>query len=106
MQYLIEGKLIAIDVLRMPHAEFVQLVHAKVVPSLKLLVEAIAAGTVLAGGYPAASRQLVFIVDMPNQNTHRVVRSFLQTLPFFEFYDWEVTSLETFAESLRQFEGS
>lgn len=106
MQYLIQGKLIAPDVLRLPHEEFIQLLQGKLVPSLKLLVEESPAGKVLAGGLPAGGREWVLIVELPNQNTHRVVRQFLQSLPIFEVFEWQVTPLETLAEILQAFEGA
>ena len=106
VQYLIKGKLIAPDLLRLPHAEFIQIVRAKFVPALKLLVEGSAAGKVLAGGLPAGSREFVLVADLPDQNTHRVVRQFLQSLPIVELYDWQVTPLETLAECLQAFEGT
>ena len=89
----------------MPHEEFVLLVKTKVAPTFKLLHEAIQEGKVLAGGIPAGSRDWVLVVDLPNQNTHRVVRQFLQSLPIFELYDWQATPLETIAEGFELFEG-
>jgi hypothetical protein len=106
MQYFITGKLSRKhEVLGLPHAEFVQLVQTKVVPSLKILAGENPHGKVLAGGVPAGSRNLVMIVDLRGQDSHRCVRSFLTSLPMFEYYDWEVTPLETLEELVQAFGG-
>ena len=103
MHYLIVGKLSRKDLLHLPHAEFVQGIQTKVVPSLQALLQETSAGKVLAGGLPAGGRDLVMIVDLKGRDSHGCVRSFLASLPLFEFYDWETTPLETFEEFLRPF---
>jgi hypothetical protein len=97
MHYLITGRLSGNDDhRRLPHEEFVQAVQTKIGPTLTLLADEHA--KVLAGGVPAGSQDLVMIVDLKGNDSHRCVRRFLVTLPVFDAYDWTVVPLETFAE--------
>ncbi len=98
MRYHITGKLIAGDLLRRPHEEFVQFVQSRLAPSLKALVSDTTHGRVLAGGVPAGGRNVVMIVDLKNEASHAAVRQFLVSLPIFDYYDWEAVPLETFEE--------
>jgi hypothetical protein len=104
MQYHIVGRLSrSQDVLQLPHADFVQLLQEKVVPSFKILIGDIPHGKVLAGGLPAGGRDIYMIVDLHAEDSHRCVRQFLASLPISPYYDWEVTPLETFEEMVRSF---
>ena len=105
MRYLIRGKLTpGQDLFRLPHDEFVQLIQTRVIPSMRLLVSENPHGKVLAGGVPAGGRDVVMIVDFRGEDSHRPARRFLTALPIFEYYDWEVTPLETFEEWIQPFE--
>src|SRR5262245_22146891 len=103
MHYLITGKLFrAAEVLSLPHDQFVEFTRSRLVPALRLLVEGKARGQVVAGGTPAGGRDCVMIVDLPG-DSHAGVRNFLDSLPIFDYYEWQVTPLETFEEWLSGF---
>jgi hypothetical protein len=102
MRYLITGKLArAHDVLTMSHEDLVQFVRSRVAPSLRILVDQIPHGRVLAGGLPAGGRDMVMIADLRGEDSHRVVRQFLVSLPVYDYYEWQVTPLETFEELVK-----
>jgi len=98
MRYHIRGKLIASDLVRLPHEEFVHLIQSKFAPTLRALNSDATHGKVLAGGVPAGGRDIVMIVDLKNAESHTAVRQFLVSLPIFDYYEWETTPLETFEE--------
>ena len=74
MHYHIRGKLLASDLLRLPHEEFVHLIQSKVVPSLRALRLDSPHGKVLAGGLPAGGQDVIMIVDLKNAESHGAVR--------------------------------
>ena len=98
MQYHIRGRLLADDMVRLGHEEFVRLIQTKYVPTLRALRSDTTHGRVLAGGAPAGSRDVVMIVDLKDEKSHAGVRRFLLSLPLGPYYEWEVTPLETFEE--------
>jgi len=103
MRYQITGKFIAPDLMRLPREEFIKLLHAKLVPSLRILANPTPHGEVLAGGFAAGSRDLVITVDLKAHGSHGVVRDFLSSLPIIDYYEWHVIPLESFEEALQQF---
>jgi hypothetical protein len=104
MRYQITGRFIAPDLMRLPREEFIKLLHSKLVPSLRVLANPNPHGEVLAGGFIAGSRDLVLTVDLKAHGSHRIVRDFLSSLPIIDYYEWQVTPLESFEEALQQFE--
>src|SRR5262249_2900445 len=103
MLYLVSGTLRTRELLSRPHEEFVQFVQKTVVPSLQLLIQFRSEGKLLAGGVRASSQDLVFVLHLPDAESHIVVRHLLLQLPIFHHYDWQVTPLESFEEWARQF---
>jgi hypothetical protein len=104
MDYLIRGKLVLVGkLLGLPHEEFVEQIHSKVMPSLKMLVGDNVQGKVLAGGIPAGSRDVIFVVRLEAPKSHRSVHRFLASFPIFDWYEWDVTPLVTFEEWLEGF---
>jgi hypothetical protein len=102
MQYLISGKLLRPEaVINMPHEEFVQLIKSMMVPTLKALLADNTHGRVLGGGFRAGSRDLVMVVDLRGQDSHRCVHEFLVSLPAFPYFQWEAAPLVTFAEAVQ-----
>lgn len=104
MQYLIVGRLLRPELLTLPHTEFVELIHTKMLPALKQLVSGSTFGKMLAGGMTAGGQTMNLIVDLEANGSHRCVRHFLDELPIFPYYAWEVTPLEPFAEMLEPFQ--
>src|SRR5690242_15920536 len=105
MHYLITGKLArGRDVLGMSHDDFIQFVRSKVAPSLKMVVGQSPHGKILAGGMPAGGRDVVLIADLRAQDSHRIVRQFLVSLPIYDYYEWQVTPLETFEELVKSYD--
>jgi hypothetical protein len=98
MLYLVSGSLSARELLHRPHEEFVELLKKTVAPSLQLLIQFQCEGTLLAGGFRASSRDLVFILSLPHAESHLMVRNLLVQLPVFGLYEWQVTPLESFKE--------
>ena len=98
MLYLVSGTMHSRDLLSRPHEEFIEVVKGKVAPSLKLIEQFQKEGMLLAGGIPAGSQDLVFILNLPVGETHFAVRRLLLQLPIFPFYQWQVKPLETFEE--------
>ena len=103
MLYLVSGELHNYELLNAPHEQFVQLMRRIIVPSLELIVQQQEAGKIVAGGVPAGSQKLVFILDLPMVESHLAVRHLLHGLPLFGYYRWEVTPLESFREWLSSF---
>jgi hypothetical protein len=66
-----------------------------------MMVEQNPHGKVLAGGLPAGSRDVVLIADLRGQDSHRIVRQFLLSLPVYDYFEWQVTPLETFEELVK-----
>lgn len=99
MLYLVSGELHNYGLLNLPHEEFVQLIRKVFAPSLELIVQQQAAGKLVAGGIPAASQRLIFVLDLKAES-QLAVRQFLNGLPIFPYYRWEVTPLESFQEWL------
>ena len=60
-------------------------------------------GLDVAGGYVAGGRDLVMIIDLKPADSHLAVRGFLSSLPILDYYDWQVTPLESFEEALQAF---
>ena len=104
MYYHIQGKLIATDLVRLTHEEFVHMIQSKVKPTLRALCSDTTHGKVLAGGMPAGGRDIVMIVDLKNAESHAAVRQFLVSLAVFDYYEWETTPLETFEELEKRME--
>jgi hypothetical protein len=104
MVYLITGKLARAEILRLPHEEYVALMKTKIAPSLQMLVSDTPNGKVIGGGVLAGSRDVAMIVDLHAHDSHRCVRQFLASLPIFEYYEWQSTPLETFAEMALAFQ--
>lgn len=105
MHYLISGKMIRVtESLSLPREQFVDLIRSRFVPAFQMLAEAKGLGKILAGGTPAGSRDCVMIVDLVG-DSHLAVRQFLSALPVFDYYEWNVTPLETFEEWLTMIQG-
>ncbi len=105
MQYLIRGSMIGLaDLRNQNHDEFVKTFRSYFVPALQVLNGEIPQGRILGGGTPAGGKDVVLLVDLAG-DSHHIVRQFLVSLPFFEFYEWEATPLESFEELLESFAG-
>ena len=100
MLYLVSGDLYNHALLSAPHEDFVQMVRKVFAPSLELIVQHQEQGKIVAGGVPAGSQRVIFILDLPKAESHLAVRHFLNGLPIFGYYRWEVTPLESFDEWL------
>jgi hypothetical protein len=70
-------------------------VQKVVSPSLQLLAQFQGEGKLLAGGFRASSQDPVFILSLPANESHMVVRHLLLQLPIFGYYRWEITPLES-----------
>lgn len=105
MLYLVTGKLATRELLTGPHEETVQVFQNRILPSISLLLELQAAGQVLAGGVPAGTREVVFILRLAAGESHLSIRRLLYRLPVFPHYEWDVTPLESFDEWLTLLKG-
>ena len=104
MQYLIRGSMVGLKELRnQNHQEFLTTFRSFFVPALQVLTGEISQGRVLGGGTPAGGNDVVLLVDLKG-DSHHMVRQFLVSLPFFDFYEWEATPLESFEELLDSFD--
>lgn len=98
MLYFVSGKLRSGQLMQAPHEEFVQMTKRLIQPSLEMLLEMQQKGEVLAGGVPAASQAVMFILRLSGASSHLAVRQRLFQLPIFNLFEWTVTPLESFEE--------
>lgn len=70
-----------------------------IVPTFHVLAQWREDGKLLAGGVPAASQQVLLVLELA-ATSHIEVRRTLFHLAIFDQFSWEVTPLESFEELL------
>lgn len=105
MLYLVSAELHDPKQMSAGHEEFQELIRKVFVPSLHELVQLQTQGKVRGGGIRAVSQGIVFILDLPEVDSHLAVRRLLFTFPMFSLYRWEITPLESFQELLAVING-
>ncbi|MFO0946013.1 MAG: hypothetical protein U1D30_08710 [Planctomycetota bacterium] len=98
MLYFVTGTLVDRGPMSKSHDDFTAFFKQHVAPSIELLDRWQREGTILAGGVKASEPDVLLIVEVSSANTHMSVRNLLFQLPVYQYYQWDVTPLESFAE--------